>query len=145
MDYGAMWERLRNEMLHLQEKNVTTLAPAIALGYMDFIQDEVSLRNLVNSPKEAESETDASREAEKDVKDKKITLKTDINWIDTVLVREWPTKSGHLLLLRTPETHTVMDPDGNGWIFNNEPDALKLYEAKVKEAESETDASREAK
>ena len=38
MDYEKMWERLRNEMTDLMAKDVPTLAPAIALAYMEFIE-----------------------------------------------------------------------------------------------------------
>lgn len=78
------------------------------------------------------AEDKAKLEEGSEVKDKNITLKTDIIWMNTTLLREWPTKNGRLLLLRTPETYTVMDPDGKGLIFNNEQDAIKVYEAKVK-------------
>ena len=58
---------------------------------------------------------------------------TDGSWVKTVLLRTWPSKNGPLLLLRTPVTYTVVAPDGEGWIFGNEEDAVKYYEAKVKE------------
>jgi len=39
MDYKAMWKRMRNEMKYLQDKDVGVLAPAVALGFMDFIEE----------------------------------------------------------------------------------------------------------
>lgn len=44
LDYQAMWQRLRDEMLELQEKNVQ-LHAAIVLGYMDFLLQAEQLKD----------------------------------------------------------------------------------------------------
>ena len=45
-NYEAMWDKLRLEMEHLMEKNVSCFHPAIVLGYMGFISQEERLRAL---------------------------------------------------------------------------------------------------